>query len=127
MKVLDPGHSYLLDELDGGPGQVLDFVKRVGDRYPGNELPAHPGTTLQETWRAGCERLRYVEGQEGDPASRKCIELLREAIWRLEDRAARRHGLRLSDRYPFDDLEGLELVPTCRTCGHIYCRHMEEP
>lgn len=51
MRVLEKGHSYLLsllDEvsfLDGLIPHVLTFVKRVGDKFPGNEAPAHAGTT----------------------------------------------------------------------------------
>lgn len=52
MKVLDPGHVYGLANLDLPEEGVLrrrhiglTFVKRVGDKYPGNTPPAHFGTT----------------------------------------------------------------------------------
>lgn len=63
MKVIDPGHHYGLAVLDGEPNgsESLLFVKRQGEKYPGNTFHHH-GTTLQEVLRACCERLRYVNG-----------------------------------------------------------------
>lgn len=59
MTVIDPGHEYLMDSLDGEQTNRLVFVKRQGVKYPGN-VGAHPGTTMQEVLRALLERLKYV-------------------------------------------------------------------
>lgn len=40
MKVVDPGHVFELDTLDGrkpyGGPMLLWFLKRVGEKFPGN-------------------------------------------------------------------------------------------
>jgi hypothetical protein len=59
MKVLEAGHKYELLSLDGGEPQILTFVKREGEGYPGN-VGHHPGTTLQEVLRAEIDRGMYV-------------------------------------------------------------------
>ena len=130
MRVLDPGHSYALDALEpaGGRafGQILRFVKRVGEGYPGNEEPPHPGVQTQEVLRALIDRTKYVREQSrqlGDEDSvldnEDLIEKLREALWILEERAARRHkrpwpvlGIRDGE---------IEHAPTCQRCGHVGC------
>ncbi len=45
MKIVDLGHEYTLDSLDGECENRVIFVKREGDGYPGN-TGCHPGTTL---------------------------------------------------------------------------------
>lgn len=48
MRVLDPGHLYALDSLDKSEddkSQLLRFVKRIGDKFPGNIAPPYAGTT----------------------------------------------------------------------------------
>ena len=73
MKVLDPGHDYALNVLDGllGEFERLTFVKRDNppEKYPGNNS-AHPGTTIQEVCRVLIERLRYVNGQSEEIGQR---------------------------------------------------------
>lgn len=91
MRVLDPGHSYELASLDGGEPIKLEFVKREGEMYPGN-VGHHPGTTLQEVWRATIDRLKYLNGQIPDESDDIAIHYLEMAILCLENRAAIRHG-----------------------------------
>jgi hypothetical protein len=68
MRVMDPGHWYELALLDALPNRLgletLRFVKRVGDKFPGNQLPAYAGTTTQEVLRALIDRTKYVDAQE---------------------------------------------------------------
>lgn len=52
MRVVDPGHVYDLVSLDGGQVHRLTFVKRLGERYPGNVGFPHAGTNMQEVLRA---------------------------------------------------------------------------
>lgn len=129
MRVFDPGHCYELDQLDEGHDewrQLLHFVKRVGPGYPGNEAPAHAGTTIQEVLRALIDRLKYVREQSAlqqDTLSYgldfRCIKHLREVLWILEERAARRHGR----PWPCVGANAPEIenIPTCEGCGHIGC------
>lgn len=124
MKVLDPGHVYGLANLDvpeEGPIRLthsgLNFVKRVGDKYPGNTPPAHFGTTLQEVWRACIDRLQYLDKQDPHPVNQRVILNLRSCIYALEQRTAERHGRKLST----SNLNRIELLPVCEKCGHIEC------
>ena len=134
MKVIDPGHVYELDWLDGiphprtlleiirqnpnlNPACSIIFVKREGDNYPGN-IGHHPGTNIQEVLRALIDRTKYLQQQIPDPRNEMVIESLRRALWALEDRAATRHGRFLSRRkWPYP----VEEEPTCLRCGHIEC------
>lgn len=128
MRVLDPGHSYALDAFEPGGGrafgQILRFVKRVGEGYPGNEEPPHPGVQTQEVLRALIDRAKYVREQSrqlGDDESVDdndiVISLLARAIYYLELRAARRHGRHLST----NGSVRIEELPTCERCGHVGC------
>jgi hypothetical protein len=92
MKVLDPGHCYLLDVLDGDAPEELTFVKRVGDKYPGN-TDAYSGTTLQEVLRACIDRVKYVNAQIPDFNNNDVLYHLRATILALEQRAYVRHGI----------------------------------
>lgn len=120
MKVLDKGHTFLLDILDyDGRGEVLntlEFVKREGQIYPGN-VGKHPGTNLQEVYRACISRLVYLDKQINDPNNILCIEFTRLCIAYLEYRAARRHGRKLL--LSVNELEQIETLSTCDKCGHI--------
>lgn len=117
MRVLDPGHEYLLGSLDGGEPVRLTFVKREGEGYPGN-VGHHPGTTIQEVCRALIERLEYVNRQIPCEEDTEAVGHLRDVIWLLEGRAAHRHG-RL---WPGDVAKGdIEHYAVCPECGHIGC------
>lgn len=117
MKVIDPGHTYQLDGLDGGTPQTIRFVKRCEppEKYPGN-VGAYPGTTIQEVLRVLIDRAQYVGRQLPCEETDRAIEAMRDAIRRLEERAARRH-----DRAPSPAPTRPELERTCPTCGHIRC------
>lgn len=126
MKVLDPGHSYALLELDTWedvPYEAgLRFVKREGPKYPGNE-GSYSGTTLQEVLRACCDRLRYVShqgdllGQMEYKHNLAALNCIREAIRFLEIRAALRHG-RNPDGLTLDEAE---FGQCCSKCNHVGC------
>lgn len=120
MIILDPGHQFQLTFLDGDPqwigADVLTFVKRVGENYPGNRQ-AHAGTTMQEVLRALIARVKYVDHQLPCSQNELVLYHLRSAIYYLEVRAAVRHH-----RDP--QLLGfgkIEMQPTCPKCLHIGC------
>lgn len=128
MKILDPGHAYALDWLDGKPPlednslddwdfitNVLVFVKREGEGFPGNE-GHHAGTNIQEVLRALIDRVKYLDNQILDWRNEHIIAHLRDAIYLLEQRAADRHNRNLSCRTDI-----IETYPTCSKCGHIGC------
>ncbi len=115
MRVIDPGHQYALEHLDGNLEELLTFVKREGAGYPGN-VGSHPGTNIQEVLRALIDRLKYLHYQIPDYGNIYAIEDLRHALKKMEMRAARRHGR------PFPVfMKDLELMPVCQLCGHIGC------
>lgn len=119
MKVLDPGHSYALDHLDGNEKEHLHFVKRMGEMYPGNES-AHEGTNMQEVIRALIDRCKYVNKQVESNYTERAIMYLRDAFYELEARAAVRHHRSMFPIGYFDETP-IEEHPTCSKCGHIGC------
>lgn len=123
MRVIDPGHKYVLRVLDDDVldfkfphGVTLTFVKREGLGYPGN-VGSYGGTTTQEVLRALIERTKYVDNQIPDQRNTQVLYHLRSAILELEMRAAQRHG-RLLDLSIFDQIED---QPVCDKCNHIGC------
>lgn len=120
MRVIDPGHVYSLDLLDTtehfSKAQVLTFVKREGEKYPGNR-GSHPGTTSQEVLRALIDRANYVNAQEPCAETELAGQLMKAALYLLEVRAARKHGRTLS----FSVAQVLHEVAKCEKCGHIGC------
>lgn len=116
MTVIDPGHSYLLDSLDGDQVNRLVFVKREGGKYPGN-VGSHPGTTTQEVLRALIERSHYVNNQSFCEETERVEMLLRECVVLLERRAARLHGRLLVASLD----EVVWGVGKCAACGHVGC------
>lgn len=116
MTVIDPGHVYSLDSLDGPLEQILAFVKREGAKYPGN-VGHHPGTTMQEVLRALVERAEYVNRQQPCAETELAIGQLKSALYLFEVRAARTHGRTLG-------LPLLDVVlgtAKCEMCGHVAC------
>jgi len=118
VRIIDPGHRYALATLDGVLDQELTFVKREGANYPGN-VGSHPGTTMQEVLRVLIDRCAYVNAQRPCDENRQVIASLRSALHVLELRAARAHGLSSASLQS----DGIELLDTCVTCGHIVCQH----
>lgn len=118
MTELDAGHTYTVKVLDGLPGQtdVIQFVKREGDKYPGNK-GHHCGTTMQEVLRACICRAMYVNNQIPCKETENAINAMMEAVWLFEIRAARVHNRQFvggADQAVF----GL----ACDTCGHVQCK-----
>jgi hypothetical protein len=94
MKILDPGHDYLLSPLDGDIDIRLTFVKREGVGYPGN-IGSYSGTTCQEVLRSLIDRLDYINNQIPcfeSKISRFCLFI---ALWMFELRHSRRKKLKL--------------------------------
>lgn len=126
MRILDPGHSYALRVLDGLPGQEAyrQFVKRIGERYPGNQPPAHPGTIMQEELRAIIDRAEYVNPQTPCAETEAAIGLLKGALLLFEIRAKRvkREWLEAAT------LDEIILGECCVICGHVKCEgHLKSP
>lgn len=117
MRVLDPGHDYVLESLDGDAPQRLTFVKREGAGFPGN-VGSHPGTTMQEVLRALIERAEYVNAQIPCAETEAAAEMWKASLVLLEARAARRHGRVPAD---FETLDEAWMARGCERCGHVGC------
>lgn len=131
MNELDPGHTYGLDVYSRMPearayGTLpLSFMKRVGDRYPGNTGSGYNGTNCQEVLRALIKRVLYLNNQIPCSETEAVVGHLRSSLLLFEIRAAREHGLEFTlDEFVIPaTLDGIEDVTTCRRCGHIKCGH----
>lgn len=120
FEVIDPGHQYRLGTLDGCLEQVLTFVKRCDpehpERFPGN-TNSYPGTTLQCVMRVLVDRVTYLQNQIPCAENEDIIALLRQCLFLLETRAARRHG------HTYHHLSVYaQTAPLCPQCGHTDCR-----
>ena len=117
MEEIDAGHLYQLLTLDGELRQNLQFVKRCGEKFPGNKNE-YPGTILQSVLRACYARIMYLQGQKW------CLENLFLSwfivwgIWLLEFRAGRRRG-KMYWHLPAFALK----TSMCVKCGHTECEH----
>lgn len=120
MKIINPGHVFELDHLDGPNKSLLTFVKRVGPEYPHN-YAAHEGTTTQEVLRALIARMKYVDMQLHAEENDTTLFLLRWALWLQEKRA---HRLRGEDFLA--DVTDIEFAPTCPVCLHVQCTKHEQ-
>lgn len=120
MKVVDPGHTYELGQLDVGPyteePHLLVFVKRSGPNFPGN-FGHYGGTTLQEVLRAVVDRLKYVDNQLSSPYTQMALRHAKEAIYCLELRAAERHN-----RAVTFGVDGAVYGDCCAKCLHVGCQ-----
>lgn len=139
MEVLDAGHAYRLAALDvpieaddefhqwfEGADQSLIFVKRVGDKYPGNE-DAYPGTTVQDVCRVLIDRLEYVNRQIPHNGNLRSILHLKQIIYELEDRAAENNRLVGEFRQlTYRKLDEIHKLPVCKHCGHIVCKEINQ-
>lgn len=122
MKIVDPGHEYLLDAHDIDPVNEsqaihLKFMKRAGDGYPYNH-GQHPGTNSQEVLRALIDRAEYINKQNPCAETEAIIGNLKTALLLFEVRAARRRGNPLSGYASLRDFESRQ---PCKACGHIDC------
>lgn len=129
MTEIDPGHKYELQVIDGLGPHLLTFVKREGEKYPGN-VGHYSGVNLQETFRAAIARLLYLDNQLPYFGNKQIIHNLRCSLMILEIRAAEMHGRNTIEfrRRVFEhaDPDGrnitpIEKLPTCGVCGHIFC------
>jgi hypothetical protein len=120
MHVIEPGHIYGLRLLDDSinHNSVIQFVKRVGDRYPGNAHPEHSGTTCQEVLRALIDRIEFLNRQIPCVEMEAAIGNLRTTLLLFEIRAARVHN-RVIDALSIHEFE--HLTP-CPHCLHVGCK-----
>ena len=122
MKVIDPGHTYLIEGIGNAEPQIMKFPKREGPNYPGN-VGTQEGALTQEWLQACLHRCLYMNAQGSCAETDIIISSLRTAIMAFEVRAARCRGASID----LARLSDIDTAPTCSICGHINCeknRHM---
>lgn len=105
MRIIDPGHDYELESYDGYLYVPLRFVGKAA------------GTNCQEVIRVLIDRVKYLDNQMPCQENKTIVTNLRSALIAFENRAIRRHGLKVRDLWP----DAIELLQTCKICGHIRC------
>lgn len=121
IKIIDPGHKYglpVLDAKDRTKRTTIQFVKRIGKKFPGNTGVPIPGATVQFFLRAIIHRLEYVNKQDKHWATSAAKFLCSCTVWLLECRAANRHGL-----HYYKSLKFSYNADMCEECGHTVCKH----
>lgn len=123
MKVLDPGHSYLVHQYDAHPDagfieSNITFMKRnePSEKYPGN-TKHHPGTNCQEVLRVLIDIIKYLDNQDECTENETILYKLRHSLLLFEVRNANIKGIKWKDPLPLE----VEDIPTCRICGHWFC------
>jgi hypothetical protein len=123
MKVLDPGHEYILEGVGSdNTMQKVIFVKNEGIKYPGN-VGFHGGILTQELLRVCIDRTKYLNSQGSCMETELALSAMRQALAWYEVRAARCRGTYIEANHSGD----LDKAETCPICGHNQChREMHE-
>jgi len=120
MKILDEGHIYEMDTIDGADfyKQTIVFVKRndPSDKYPGNNT-SFPGVLSQEVIRVLIDRVKYLDNQQPCEENIEILWHLRASIEYFEERTHRIHN----KEFPNINIDTIESYTPCPKCGHILC------
>lgn len=106
MKVLDPGHSYQLDNIRNH--EVEAFNKLYFYKDPDINDVGQRGTNCQEVLRVLIDRVEYLDRQEPHPMNVTILQDLRSALAGFESRhlyQLAKKGRRL-EHVPIDSLTG---------------------
>lgn len=114
MKVIEPGHIYEVENVDGDETQRVEFVRRRdadGELLPENFR--REGILCQDLIRVLIDRTLYLYAEAPCEEDTEIIESLRHALARFETRASRRS---------IEKLSRIEVADLCPKCQHILCR-----
>ena len=100
MKILDAGHTYLLNNFEKG-SQELRFIKRNSGSKTHNE--EYDGVQSQEVIRALIDRTQYLNNILPCIESEEAIYHLRMALFLYEARAYRRKQDNVNRKAPSHD------------------------
>lgn len=84
MKVLDPGHLFLLDLNKNNTGSPIELRFYKDKEINGNSH--YDGTTNQEVLRALISRVQFLDKQKHHPNNDEIIKCLRKALILHEQR-----------------------------------------
>lgn len=115
MKIVEPGHVYDVENVDGDGTQRIMFVRRRDSAAKKLDTSTE-GILSQELLRVLIDRTLYLNAEAPCSEDVEIVDKLRECLRLYESRAARRSIERLS--MP-------EREPVCATCGHIRCEHLQ--
>ena len=89
MNVLDPGYTYVLDDMDGHEHQLLSFIMKKADTS-GKMVTIRNGTTTEEVLSVLIDRLMTLNAKFPCRQNSLAITKLQEALFWLEDRRRER-------------------------------------
>jgi hypothetical protein len=115
MRVVDPGHIYEVQNVDGDGVQRIMFVRRRNDEA--TILPQaerEEGILTQELLRVCIDRTLYLNAEAPCPENVTIVNALRQALKEYESRAARR----TIEKHPM-----IERMDVCEECQHALCTH----
>lgn len=113
MKIIQPGHVYDVENIDGPGTQRIQFTERRG--WDAELLPEDkrtPGIQSQELLRVLIDRTIYLHAEQAWHENVDIINHLRAALTLYESRAAHRH---------LEKLSMIERHLPCSKCGHLLC------
>jgi hypothetical protein len=115
MKIIEPGHIYEVNNVDGDGVQRIVFVRRRDS--DAHLLPTklrQEGILTQELLRVAIDRTLYLNLEAPCIENIEIVNSLRHALSLYESRAARR----TIENYPM-----IEKISVCEICQHILCKH----
>jgi hypothetical protein len=115
MKVIEAGHVYEVQNVDGDGTQTIRFVRRRDDEA--TMLPTmarQEGVLTQELLRVCIDRTLYLNAEAPCPENVVIVDCLRTALREYEARAARR----TIEKHPMP-----ERMNVCEECQHALCSH----
>lgn len=115
MKVIEAGHIYEVQNVDGPGTQRIEFVRRRDDEA--TMLPQagrSEGILTQELLRVAIDRTLYLNAEAPCSENVTIVNNLRDCLRLYESRAARR----TIDNHPMP-----ERMDVCEICQHALCHH----
>lgn len=84
MKIVDDGHHYVLDSMDGTIPQSVQFInkEKVDDKF----VTVYDGTTNEEVLKMLIDRMYWLQSRASCRENAICITKLEEALMWLEKR-----------------------------------------
>lgn len=91
VKIIDDGHRYEVENLEGGEPQVLQFIKKVLKEPDSTELVTEVnGTTNEEVLSVLIDRMVYLQNLLPCAENTQISALLDQAMALIKKRAADR-------------------------------------
>lgn len=115
MRVIEPGHVYAVQNIDGPGEQIIRFVRRrdaSADKLA--EEAWEEGILCQELFRVLIHRIQYLDSEAPHPVNVEATLALRKALTGFEARAAQR---------TIEKLPMPERAVVCSECQHMLCTH----